>query len=165
MSQNTVMKHSPKAFKGHWIEGNDIPLQDEQFFCLVGFVLFGQLMTGVILWHDCKEMLTAISTKKEEIIKLRQAWENTLGFTCRRKIRWQQMNFLSAHCFDSAPRTAIMPTDTHICIFSACARLNRDPFPCSVPCFGPFMPGLILLWALWRRNCFSLPPSCKVPDW
>lgn len=31
-SQNIVMKHSPKAFKGHWKEGNDVPLQNEQFF-------------------------------------------------------------------------------------------------------------------------------------
>lgn len=122
-------------------------------------------MTGVLPQHDWKQMLTATSTKKEEIIKLRQAWENTLGFTCRRKIRWQEMNFSSACCFDSVPRAAIVPTDTHTCIFSVCPQPNRDLFPCSVPFSVPLCQ-VSFLWDLWERNHPTLPRAWPiVPFW
>lgn len=117
--------------------------------------LSGQLLTGV-LPHDCEQMLTATSTKEEGSIKLRQAWGNSLGFTCRRKIRWEQMNF-SWTLHQGAP--SCPHALTHI--FSLCAQLIRDLFPALFPiqllCAETHSPVISLGVKL------SLPPSCKVP--
>lgn len=60
MSQNIVMKHSPKAFKRHWKEGNDVPLQNEQFF----FFFLGQLMTGVLQHRASKCLCPPVPKRK-----------------------------------------------------------------------------------------------------